>query len=161
MWQKLGNYFLRGLITLLPLLITLWIIEFLFSFMDGILGTVISAFIGRSLPGLGFIITVLLILGVGYFASYIISAKFFQAAEWFLYHVPIVKSIYSAVKQVNDVLFMQKGAGEFRRACLIEYPRKGIWSIGFITSDAAEEIEKQVGEMAGFADKPMLEVLKR
>jgi uncharacterized membrane protein len=83
---------------------------------------------------------------VGYFATYVISAKFFQTAEWFLYHVPVVKSIYSAVKQVNDVLFMQKGAGEFRRACLVEYPRKGIWSIGFITSDSAEEIEKICGE---------------
>jgi len=146
MWQKAGNYFIRGLITLLPLLITLWIIQFLFNSIDGILGGMIAFVLGRPIPGLGLIVTVLIIFLVGYFATYLISAKFFQAAEWFLYHVPVVKSIYSAVKQVNDVLFMQKGSGEFRRACLVEYPRKGIWSIGFITSDSAEEIEKIVGE---------------
>jgi len=60
--------------------------------------------------------------------------------------VPIVKSIYSSVKQINDVLFMERDSAAFNRACLIEYPRKGIWSIGFVTSDAAKEIESKAGQ---------------
>ena len=60
--------------------------------------------------------------------------------------VPIVKSIYSSVKQVNDVLFMEKDTKAFNRACLVEYPRKGVWSIGFVTSDAAKEIESKAGQ---------------
>lgn len=116
----------------------------MFSFLDGILGNIIALFTGHPLPGLGFIITVGLILVTGYFATHVFSAKIFQVGEELLYHVPIVKSIYTSAKQMNDVLFIHKGNDEFRRACIVEYPRKGIYSVGFITSDAASEIEAKV-----------------
>jgi len=143
MWAKFSNYFLRGLITLLPLLVTIWLLWFMFSFLDSILGNIIALFVGHSLPGLGFLITIALILVTGYFATYVFSARVFQFGEQILYRVPIVKSIYVSAKQINDVLFIHKGTDEYRRACLIEYPRKGIYSMGFITSDAAEEVEKK------------------
>jgi uncharacterized membrane protein len=146
MWQKISGYFLRGLITLLPLIVTIWLLMTLFNFLDGILGTLLTAIIGRHIPGLGLVVIILLIFLVGFFATYIIGAQLFKLGEEILYRVPIVKSIYSAVKQINDVLFMQKTAEEYRRACLIEYPRKGIWSVGFITSDAATEIEAKAKE---------------
>ena len=146
MWSKLSNIFLRGLITLLPLLLTIWLLWFLFSFLDSIFGNFITLLIGHPAPGVGFLVTIGLILLVGYFATYIIGVRMFQWGEQLLYHLPIIKSIYSAFKQVNDVLFIHKGAGEFRRACLVEYPRKGIYSIGFITSDAAIEIEQKTKE---------------
>lgn len=146
MWQKISGYFLRGLITLLPLLVTIWLLFFMFSFLDSILGNIIALIAGKPIPGLGFIITIALIFLVGYFATYIIGAQLFKFGEELLFRVPIVKSIYSAVKQMNDVLFMQKSAEEFRRACMVEYPRKGIWSVGFVTSDAAAEIEAKAKE---------------
>jgi len=146
MWHKISGYFFRGLITLLPLLITIWLLYFIFTFLDGILGNVITLTTGKSYPGLGFALTVIIIFLTGFFATYIIGARLFKFGEWILYRLPIVKSIYSAVKQINDVLFMQKSADEYRRACLVEFPRKGIWSIGFITSDAAEEIEAKAKE---------------
>jgi uncharacterized membrane protein len=146
MWQRLSAYFLRGLITLLPLLVTVWLLWFAFSFLDGILGGILALFFGHPVPGLGFIITILLIFASGYFATYIFGAKLFKFGEEILYHVPIVKCIYSAAKQINDVLFTQKSAEEYRRACIFEYPRKGIWSIGFVTSDAAAEIEVKAKE---------------
>ncbi|MFH1576541.1 MAG: DUF502 domain-containing protein [Candidatus Margulisiibacteriota bacterium] len=144
MWQKISSYFLRGLITLLPLIVTVWLLMTMFNFLDGILGQAVTIIIGRHVPGLGLIAIILLIFFVGFFATYIIGASIFKLGEEILYRVPIVKSIYSAVKQINDVLFMQKTTDEYRRACLIEYPRKGIWSVGFITSDAAVEIEAKV-----------------
>ena len=146
MWQKISGYFLRGLVTILPLLVTIWLLWFLFSFLDGILGGIIALVAGRPMPGLGFIITILLVFFTGYFATYIIGANLFKWGEALLYRLPIIKSIYSAVKQVNDVLFLHKGTEEFRKACIVEYPRKGIYSIGFITSDAAEEIEKKTSQ---------------
>lgn len=146
MWNKLSSIFLRGLVTLLPLLITIWLLWVMFSFMDSVLGNFITTFMGHPIPGLGLLITVVLIFLVGYFATYIIGAKLFQLGEQILYRLPIIKSIYAAAKQINDVLFTHKGAGEFRRACLVEYPRKGIYSVGFITSDAALEIEKKAKE---------------
>ncbi len=142
MWQRMSTYFLRGLITLLPLLITIWLLMFLFNFLDGILGSIITIIYGHPLPGLGLIVTILLIFVVGYFATHLIGAKIFQLGEYILTHLPIVKSIYTSVKQVNDVLFLHKGS-DFRRACLVEYPRKGVYSVGFVTSDAAHEIEQK------------------
>jgi uncharacterized membrane protein len=146
MWHKISGYFFRGLITLLPLLITIWLLYFIFTFLDGILGNVITLITGKTYPGLGFALTVVIIFLTGFFATYIITAKLFKFGEWILFRLPIVKSIYSAVKQINDVLFMQKSADEYRRACLIEFPRKGIWSVGFVTSDAAAEIEAKAKE---------------
>jgi len=143
MWTKLSNYFLRGLITLLPLLVTIWLLFFMFSFLDGILGNIIALFYGHPLPGLGFIITILFVLITGYFATHVFGAKIFQLGEEILYRVPIVKGIYTSAKQINDVLFIHKGSEDYRRACLVEYPRKGIFTLGFVTSDAAEEIEKK------------------
>lgn len=137
---------MRGLITLLPLLVTLWLLYFLFTFLDSILGNLITLITGRHMPGLGLLLTLILIFFVGFFATFIISAQLFKLGEEMLCRVPIIKSIYTGVKQINDVLFMQKHADEYRRACLIEYPRKGVWSIGFITSDAATEIEAKLKE---------------
>ncbi len=100
--------------------------------------------LGRHYPGLGLVITILIVLVAGYSASYIIGAKMFKVGEELLFRVPIVKSIYSAAKQINEILFTHGEATEkFRHVCLVEYPRKGIYSIGFITSDAAPEMEKK------------------
>ena len=118
----------------------------MFSFLDGILGNIITLTLGHSIPGLGFVLIILLIFLSGYFATHIFGARLFKFGEEVLYHVPIVKSIYAAAKQINEVLFTQKSAEEYRRACLIEYPRKGIWSVGFVTSDAAAEIEVKAKE---------------
>jgi len=146
MWHKISGYFLRGLITLLPLLVTIWLLYFMFTFLDSILGNLITMVTGKHMPGLGLLLTAILIFLVGFFATFIISAQLFKLGEELLCRVPIVKSIYSGVKQINDVLFLQKHADEYRRACLIEYPRKGLWAIGFITSDAATEIEAKLKE---------------
>ena len=147
MLQRIGAYFLRGLITLLPLLVTIWLLWLMFDLLDGILGRIISLALGRQFPGLGLLLMVVIIFLTGYFATYIFTAKIFKFGEQILYRVPIVKSIYASVKQVNDVLFVQKSADEYRRACILEWPRKGVWSVGFITSDAAAEIEAKAKEM--------------
>jgi len=116
----------------------------MYSFLDSILGNIIALFVGRPLPGLGFILILLLILITGYFATHVFGAKIFRLGEQILYRVPIVKGIYTSAKQINDVLFIHKGGEEYRRACVVEYPRKGIYTLGFVTSDAALEIEKKV-----------------
>lgn len=146
MWQKLSTSFIRGLITLLPLLVTIWLLWFMYTFLDGILGNIIAMFIGHPVPLVGFVLIMLLILLTGYFTTYIVGARLFKFGEELLYRIPIVKSIYSSAKQVNDVLFQEKKAEEYRRACIVEYPRKGIWSVGFVTSDAAAEIEAKAKE---------------
>jgi len=142
---RITGYFLRGLFTLLPLFITIWLLFFMFSFLDGILGGIIALFVGRYIPGLGFLITLLLTLITGFLMTYLIGEKLFLFSESIITRVPIMKSIYSSAKQINDVLFQQKEAKSSHRACIVEYPRKGIYSLGFVTSDAASEIKKKTG----------------
>ncbi len=145
MWSLISKYFFNGLFVLLPLFITIWLLAFLFSFMDGILGGIISVFFGRPLPGVGFLATLSLILLTGYFADYILGEKILRLFEAFICKVPIVKSIYSSAKQVNEALFQSKGSKGLNKACLVEYPRKGIYSVGFITAQASGEIETKTG----------------
>jgi uncharacterized membrane protein len=145
MMQKISATFIRGLITLLPLLITIWLLFFFYNFLDGIFGNIISIFVGHHIPGLGFVLIIALILFVGIISPLIIGKRMIKFGDDIMIKVPIVKSIYSSVKQVNDVLFMERETAGFNRACLVEYPSKGIWSIGFVTSDAAKEIEEKTG----------------
>lgn len=139
----ISAYFLRGIFTLLPLFITIWLLFFMFSFLDGILGGIIALFVGHYYPGLGFAITLLLTFVTGFLMTYLIGERLFRLGESIITRVPIMKSIYSSAKQVNNVLFQQKEARTPHRACVVEYPRKGIYSIGFVTSNAAAVIRKK------------------
>ncbi|MFH0887576.1 MAG: DUF502 domain-containing protein [bacterium] len=147
MWAKLSRTFFNGLIVLLPLFITIWLLWFLFSFIDGILGNIITLIMGHSFPGVGFAITIVMIFITGIFAPYVFGGRIIAWLEHLISKVPIIKNIYSSAKQVNEVFFLEKSKteGTQRRACLIEYPRKGIYSVGFVTSQAAKEIEKKKG----------------
>lgn len=145
-WQKTGSYFLRGLITLLPLLVTLWLITIVFQFADGILGWIFAALFGHPIPGLGIIVLIAIIFLTGFLATHVFGSKLIKLGEELLYRIPIVKGVYSSAKQINDVLFVHKTNEEYRKACLVEYPRKGLWSVGFVTSDAAAEIEAKAKE---------------
>ena len=141
--QKLSTTFIRGLIVLLPLLVTIWLLFFFYNFLDGILGNIISVFIGHHIPGLGFVLIIALILFVGFISPMILGKRMIKFGDDIMIKVPVVKSIYSSVKQINDVLFMEKETQGFNRACIVEYPRKGLWSVGFVTSEAASEIIKK------------------
>ncbi len=145
MWSLASKYFFRGLFVLLPLFITIWLLWFLFSFMDGILGGIISVIFGRPLPGVGFLVTISLIFLTGYFANYLLGEKILKLFEAAICKVPIVKSIYSSAKQINEALFQTKESKGFNKACLVEYPRIGIYSIGFITAAAPKEASAKIG----------------
>jgi len=147
--QKISSAFIRGLIILLPTLITIWLLFFFYNFLDGILGNILTIFIGHHIPGLGLVLIVLLILFTGAISPLLIGQRMINWGDRIMNKVPVVKNIYSSVKQINDVLFIQKDASTFHRACLIEYPRKGVWSLGFVTSEAAAELEKKIGGDGG------------
>ena len=118
MMQKISTMFIRGLIILMPLLITVWLMFFFYNFLDGILGNIITLFVGHHIPGLGLAIIVLLILFTGLISPNIIGKKLISWGDSFMNKLPVVKNIYSSVKQVNDVLFMEKESKGFNKACL-------------------------------------------
>lgn len=141
--NRLGRYFFNGLVTLLPLIITLYVFRLVLSFADNLLVGPFKPFLGKfDVPGLGLITTFSLIIFVGAFTTNILFNKLLVKTEALLLKIPLIKSVYATVKQINDILFLQNETKSFRRVCAIEYPRKGIYSIGFLTGKATQEFRK-------------------
>lgn len=154
----LRKYLIAGLLVWLPLAITVWVLHAVLGLLDGIFASVLKVAskalpagladmvnqIGAT-PGLGVIVLALLLLGTGVFAANMVGQWWLKQGDRFLQHVPIVKNIYSSVKQVSDTLFSSKG-NAFREAVLVEYPRPGAWTIAFVTGKPAPEVAPLLGD---------------
>ena len=144
------RYFITGLLIWVPLGITLWVLELLIGTMDNSLLLLPERFRpahwGVNLPGLGAILTLLVIFLTGVFTANILGQRLVRFWEALLGRIPIVKSIYSSVKQVSDTLF--SGTGEaFRKVLLVRYPHPQAWSLAFQTTVPTSEIgHKMDGE---------------
>jgi uncharacterized membrane protein len=131
------KYFITGLLILVPLAITLWVLNLIIGTMDQSLLLLPVAWrpetlIGFSIPGLGSILTLLIIFLTGLATRNFIGRQVVSLWEAVLKRIPVVSSIYSSVKQVSDTLFSSSG-NAFRKAVLVQYPRQGSWTIAFVT----------------------------
>ena len=131
------KYFITGLLILVPLVITLWVLSLIIGTMDQSLLLLPERWqpktlLGFYVPGLGTILTLLTIFVVGLLAQNFIGNYVVAAWESVLRRIPVVNSIYSGVKQVSDTLFSPSG-NAFRKALLVQYPREGSWTIAFMT----------------------------
>jgi len=140
------KYFITGLLILVPLAITLWVLNLIISTMDQSLLLLPpswrpEALLGFYIPGLGTILTLLIILLTGMAARNFIGRQVVSLWEGLLTRIPVVKSIYSSVKQVSDTLFSSSG-NAFRKAVLIQYPRQGSWTIAFLTGAPGGEVAR-------------------
>ena len=131
------KYFITGLLVLVPLAITFWVLGLIVGILDQSLLLLPQRWrpesvFGFYIPGLGTILTLLIILLTGVATRNFIGKRILQLWEGLLIHIPVVKNIYSSVKQVSDTLFSSSG-NAFRKAMLIQYPRQGIWTIAFLT----------------------------
>jgi uncharacterized membrane protein len=139
------KYLIAGLLVWLPLAVTVWVLHAVLGIVDGLFGWVLTASQTvlpaaahaplealRKVPGLGLLLVVLLLLGTGVFAANIVGQWWLRQGSRILRRIPIVKSIYSSVKQVSDTLFSSSG-NAFREAVLVQYPRAGSWTIAFVT----------------------------
>lgn len=147
--HKLRKYFFSGIVVVTPIVITVSILSALFRFTDGLLGRYINYYLkknlGYGIPGLGLIIFLLVILVVGFFAANFLGKKILRLLEaWFL-KIPFVSRIYPHIKQFVD-LVAAKEKPSFKKVVLIEYPRNGIYSLGFITNEGMKEIEEKTGQ---------------
>lgn len=131
------RYLVAGLLVWVPLGITLWVLHFLISTLDQTLLVLPTALqpenvIGFRVPGLGVLLFFLILLLTGVFAANFFGQRLIQAWEAVLGRIPFVKSVYSSAKQVSDTLLSEK-SNAFRKALLVEFPREGSWTIGFLT----------------------------
>ena len=150
------RYFITGLLIWVPIAITLWVLDIIVTTMDLSLSLLPStwqpvAVFGRHLPGIGAILTLMVIFVTGLLATNFLGQRLVKIWEGLLSRIPIVRTIYSSVKQVSDTLLSPQG-NAFRKALLVEYPRKGSWTIGFQTGTPAEEVRRRVAQAASVLD---------
>ena len=145
------RYLIAGLLVWLPLAVTIWVLQAVLGLLDGVFlwllsGSQIVLPVGahasiqylRTVPGLGVIVMLLGLLLTGVFATNIFGQWWLRQGHRLLNKIPIVKSIYSSVKQVSDTLFSSSG-NAFREAVLVQYPRAGSWTIAFVTGKPGGE----------------------
>ncbi|BCV25633.1 hypothetical protein kuro4_24060 [Gelria sp. Kuro-4] len=130
--RRLHTYFFTGLIIVLPFLLTLYFLWVVFGFVDGLIGPLLELILGRRVPGVGFVVTVGLILGTGALATNYLGRRFLGWGERLFTRVPLVRSVYQTLKQVIRALLSEQKKA-FRQVVLVEYPRKGVYSLAFIT----------------------------
>ncbi len=146
------KYLVAGLLVWLPLAITIWVLSWLLGAMDGMFASLLSATQAllpesaragletlRHVPGLGVLAMLVGLLLTGVFAANIFGQWWLRQWDAILGKIPIVKSIYSSVKQVSDTLFSTNG-NAFREAVLVQYPRAGSWTIAFVTGKPSGEV---------------------
>lgn len=139
---------MSGLIIILPVFFTLYFLIFLVRLMDGAWGRFINMYLrkhyGFMIPGLGLIFAAVTIFLVGFAATHLIGKRFSHALEsWFL-KFPIIRQVYPALKQIV-ASFVSKESQAFKKVVMVEYPSKGIWTVGFLTNDSFEKAEKAAG----------------
>ena len=138
------KYFITGLLVLVPLFITVWVISGLVGMMDQSLLLLPETWrpkaqLGLDIPGMGAILTLLIIFFTGVIATNFFGKRLILVWEALLARVPVVKSIYASVKQVSDTLFSDSG-NAFRQAVLVQFPRPGTWTIAFVTGKPGGDV---------------------
>lgn len=142
------KYFVTGLLILVPLAITLWVLNLIISTMDQSLLLLPERWqpkevFGFNIPGLGTILTLLIIFFTGLLTRNFIGKQVVHAWELLVKRIPIVSPIYSSVKQVSDTLFSSSG-NAFRKALLVQYPRHGSWTIAFLTGVPGGDVKNHL-----------------
>ena len=152
MVKRIRRYFGTGLVVLIPLVITVFVLRYLFQFADNFLGTHVNNYLieqglikeGMRIPGAGLIITLVIIILIGFLTTTILRGLWRHMERW-VSRLPIVRHIYVPSRQLMHFLFAEERTA-FRKAIAVEYPRKGIYSIGFLTSGTFNEIDAKTGK---------------
>ena len=133
-WGHLRKVMIQGLIIVVPLAITFWVLRLVFNLMDGFLGPLIEDRIGRDLPGIGIVAILLLVYVAGQLWELSrLSRRMIEGIQKWLLSIPIVGAVYSPARQLIDSFSGTSETG-FKRVVLIEYPKAGTWMIGFLTA---------------------------
>ena len=145
MRARLRRYFLTGLIVVLPLAITLNVLLWALRVLDGLLGQFVVPLIGTRIPLLGLLTLLVVILVSGMLATNMLGRRVVELVDRLMLRIPLARSVYSAVKQLSDSVFLQRRSA-FRRAVLIEWPRRGIYTVGFVTGESVGEPQERTPE---------------
>ena len=142
--NPIRRYFITGLLVWVPIVITVWVLSFLVGTMDQTLLLLPSAFrpetwLGVYIPGIGALLTLLVVFLTGLFTANIIGQRLVRYWERVMARIPVVNSIYNGVKQVSDTVLSPNGQA-FRKALLVQWPSPGMWTIAFLTGTPGGDV---------------------
>ena len=143
------RYLVAGVLVWLPILATIWVVSFMLRIMDRTLLLLPStyrpeALVGFSLPGIGALFALIVLLLTGLLVTNLIGRRLVVWGEDLLNRIPLVRTVYGGVKSFAESVFSQSNS--FRQVVMVEYPRAGTWSIGFLTAEDVPEISEKMGE---------------
>lgn len=146
--MRLRRYFVAGLLVWLPIGVTVLVFKVLLDLMDELLFFVPEAYqpetlFGFRVPGVGAVLALIVLFATGVLVANLIGRQLLRLSESLLARIPLVRSVYGAVKTFSSVLL--SSGKSFRKVLLLEYPRKGVWRLGFQTSDEAHEVKAATG----------------
>ena len=146
---NLRRYLIAGVLVWLPILATVWVVTFILHLMDLTLKVLPPAFrpealVGFSLPGLGAVFALIVLLLTGLLVTNLIGRRLIVWGEELLNRIPVVRTVYGGVKSFAESVFSQSNA--FRKVVMVEYPRAGAWSIGFLTAEDVPEVSEKLHE---------------
>ena len=146
---NLRRYLVAGVLVWLPILATVWVVTFMLHLMDLSLKVLPpalrpEALVGFSLPGLGAVFALIVLLLTGLLVTNLIGRRLIVWGEELLNRIPVVGSVYGGVKSFAESVFSQSNA--FRKVVMVEYPRAGAWSIGFLTAEDVPEVSERLHE---------------
>lgn len=146
MMARLRRYLLTGIVVTAPISITVYLTYVFLTFVDNNVGKIIPDHImddyfgGGTIPGLGLIAALFFFVVIGWFATNFLGRFIIRVYEYVLDRMPIIRNIYGAIKQIFETIAASKSSA-FREAVMLEYPRKGVYSIGFVTGTTEGEVQ--------------------
>jgi len=141
---SLKKYFISGLLVIIPITVTVYILKIIIGFTDT-LYPLVKSYLPFYIPGFGILITFLLIVLVGVVTTNILGKRLVAVGENMIARIPLVKVIYNAIKQISEAIFSVEHKS-FSRVVLIEYPRKGIFTMAFVTGVATGEVKAKINK---------------
>ena len=142
----LRRYFLSGILVIVPIIITIWVLRFLFEKIDGLLSPYLTDVLGYKIPGLGLVATIILIFVAGFLTASVIGSRLFKIWEIFWIKTPLVRTIYAPSKRLVEAL-TTTDKESFKQVVLVEFPRKGMFCLGFLTRGIPVERKDGKGEL--------------
>ena len=149
MFEKKKNYLLTGILVSAPVFITFWIVLSLVKFFDKLITPLIPYYINpnyylpRDVPGLGLIILIILLIIIGFLTASFFGRFLLKKTESLISKIPLIKIFYKTIKQIIETIF-KNNSKAFREVVLLEYPRKGIWVLGFTTGQVEGAVKKKI-----------------
>ena len=149
MWAKIKNYFLTGILVTAPVVITFWIVISLVKLFDRLVTPIIpyylnpNVYLPRDVPGLGLIILVFFLVLIGSLTANFFGSWLLKKTDLIIQRIPLIKVFYKTIKQILETI-LKTNSDAFREAVLVEYPRKGVWVIGFTTGEVEGEVKRKL-----------------